>query len=82
MRAAARVQSALTKAKRAELWPQEVAHVFGPQAAVDYAQELGIYPDDWAQELVDDFGDEYDFGLHDVYSAFFDSPPGTALPLS
>lgn len=80
MRAAARIQTALTKTRRAELWPQEVARVFGPQAAVDYARELGIYPDDWAQELVDELGDEHDFSTHDVYAAFFDSPPGTALP--
>jgi hypothetical protein len=49
---------------------QDVSHLYGPEAAVDYALEMGIYPDEWAQDVADEWGDDYDIDVHDLYEEF------------
>lgn len=82
MRAAAHIQTVLRqRARGVDLEPNEIAQVFGPQAAVDYAREMGIYPEDWAQAMVDELDEDlYDISISDVYAAYFDSPKGSSLP--
>lgn len=63
----------------------EVAELYGPGVAWDRIMRDAssrdeerrerAHPDNWAADLADEYGEDFGFGVHDLYEAFYGYAP-------